>query len=203
MLMRHATLLTLVLLAATPLAAFDPSARTEAPRICILRTDYGEDLMTTRVAAMMRGFLAKELREEGFDTIHSRATFNDVLDGEDAGIADIYVEFVRGDADDYSYGGVGVAGPHGGVEIGVVMSQVAAGIRVYDGRTMQVIDEFTVEARDRAVLPTAIGVGGRHLGLWVGVPVMRGLRYRAVAREAARDAAESIAEIVEDSEVVR
>ena len=195
--MRLATILGFLLLCATPLAAFNPSAETGQPRICILRTDYEEDEMTTRVAAMMRGFLAKELRDAGFETVHSRATFNDVLEGDDADIADIYVEFVRGDAEDYDYGGIGVAGRHGGVELGVVMAQVAAGIRVYDARTMQLIDEFSVEARDRAVLPTAIGAGGRHVGLWIGVPLMRGLRYRAVAREAAADAAETIAELLE------
>ena len=198
--MRPAALLGLGLLFATPVDAFDPSAewddRGEAVRICILRTDFGEHPTTSRVAATMRGFLADELRDAGFEAVESRATYDEVVDGVDSGIADVYVEFVRGDADDDRYGGIGVAGRHGGVELGLVVSYVAAGIRLYDGATMRLIDEFRVEARDRAVVPTAIGVGGRHVGLWIGLPPMRGLRYRAVAREAARDAAEGIGEIL-------
>lgn len=194
--MRYAAIVTLILFSAIPVIAFDPEAEPESPRVAILHTDAGDDFETLRVAAMMRGYLARELRGEGFDAFESRATYEELLEGKEAAAADYYVEFVRAHAGDDGYGGVAVAGRHGGVELGLVVSRVAAAMRIYEGQSLGLIHEFNVQANDRAVMPTAIGIGGRHVGVWVGMPFLRAIRHRGIARDAARDAAQSIATVL-------
>jgi hypothetical protein len=172
-----------------PALAFDPTP-ARGNRIGILNTATEHDVVTLRVAALMRGYLSRELEKQGFDVFDTRNTIDDLLRGADPG-ADFYVEFVRGDGDDRGYGGVGIGGRHGGVGMEVVASSMGAALRIYDGETLDIIDEFDAYARDTALLPTSVGIGGRHAGIWLGLPLQI-LRHRAVAKAAARDAAASI-----------
>ncbi|HEU4522963.1 MAG TPA: hypothetical protein VFT12_13225 [Thermoanaerobaculia bacterium] len=192
--MKRLILLVLVAVSAPVALAFDP-APVRGNRIGILTTDAGDDPATLRVASLMRGYLAGQLKKQGFDAFDTRATFEE-LERTRALDADYYVEFIRAETNDNPYGFGGVGGRHAGVDLALVVSHVAAGVRLYDGRTLEVMDEFDVEARDRSVIPTAIGLGQRGLGVWVGLPVGL-LRSRSVAKEAARDAAISIAGIIE------
>ena len=194
--------LILFALVAFPSAAlaFDP-APVRGNRIGILTTVAAEDdAETLRVAALMRGYLARQLRREGFDAFDARATLGEIDRGRTTD-ADYYVEFLRAETSSDPYGGGVVAGRHGGVDLALVVSHIAAGLRIYDGRTLEIIDDVDVEARSRAVVPTAIGLGQRGLGIWVGLPVGL-MRSRSVAKDAARDAAQSIAAILE-TEAVR
>ncbi|HUP49675.1 MAG TPA: hypothetical protein VNA04_12890 [Thermoanaerobaculia bacterium] len=175
--------------------AFDPSV-APGDRIAVLGTaGYHDVPVPAPVASLLRGYLVRELRGEEFDAFDTRLTHADLLRGERED-ADYYVEIVTGYGTDDPYGGVAVAGRHAAVEIGVVVSRVIAEMRIYDGRTLELIDQVDVQAHDTGVVPTAVGIGGRH-GIWVGLPVMRAMRHRAAAREAARNAAQSIAGILE------
>lgn len=193
---RTVLLVGILLMIGTAALAFDPTRGARGNRIGILaKTAAGDDVGTLRVAALMRGHLARELRREGFDVFHARATLEEIDRGAEPG-ADYFVEFLHGDTADHGYGGVAVGGRHAGVDMELIVSKVAASLRLYDGRTLEVIDDFDVYAQGRAVLPTAIGIGGRHAAFWVGVP-LQVLKQRSVAKAAARDAAVSIAGALE------
>jgi hypothetical protein len=193
---RTVLLISILLMIGTTALAFDPTPASRGHRIGILTTTAADDdVVTLRVAALMRGYLARELRREGFDVFDARATLEEIERGAEPD-ADYFVEFLRGDTADHGYGGVGVAGRHAGVDMELIVSKVAASLRLYDGRTLEVIDDFDVYAQGKAFMPTAIGIGGRHTAFWVGVP-FHVLKHRAVAKAAARDAAESIAGALE------
>lgn len=193
---RTVLLISMFMMIGTMALAFDPTPAARGNRIGILTTTAADDdLVTLRVASLMRGYLARELRREGFDVFDTRATLEEIERGADPD-ADYFVEFIRGDTADHGYGGVGVGGRHAGVDMELIVSKVAASLRLYDGRTLEVIDDFDVDAEGRAVLPTAIGIGGRHTAFWVGVP-FHVLKHRSVAKAAARDAARSIAAALE------
>ena len=193
---RTVLLISMFMMIGTTALAFDPTPAARGNRIGILTTTAADDdLVTLRVASLMRGYLARELRREGFDVFDTRATLEEIERGADPD-ADYFVEFIRGDTADHGYGGVGVGGRHAGVDMELIVSKVAASLRLYDGRTLEVIDDFDVDAEGRAVLPTAIGIGGRHTAFWVGVP-FHVLKHRSVAKAAARDAARSIDEALE------
>jgi hypothetical protein len=193
--MRRLVLTFCVVASASAAFAFDPTP-VRGNRIGILATMAADDdPVTLHVAAAMRRYLSRELRRQGFEAFDVRATFDEVVETDRAD-ADYYIEFITGYASDHPYGGVGVGGRRGGVDLGLVGSYMGADLRLYDAQTMAIIDDISVEGRDRAVVPTAIGIGGRNVGVWVGLPV-RFFRHRAVAKEAAKDAAESIAGILE------
>ena len=196
---RHLFIALLLMVVGTPALAFDPTP-ARGNRIGILNTATENDVVTLRVATLMRGYLARELRKQGFDVFDTKSTIDDLLRGDDPG-ADYYVEFVHGDGDDRGYGGVGIGGRHGGVQMEVVASAIGAALRIYDGQTLDIIDEFDAYARDTAFLPTSIGIGGRHAGIWLGLPLQI-LRHRSVAKAAARDAAASIVAAI-DPEAAR
>src|SRR5688500_13801662 len=167
-------LASLLMIVGTSALAFDPTP-VRGNRIGILNTEFNDrdDLVTLRVASLMRGYLARELKKQGFDVFHARSTMDDLLDGAESD-ADYFVEFVYGDGHDRGHGGVGIGGRNVGVDMAVITSYIAAGLRVYDGRTLEVIDEFDVHARDTALRPTFVSLGGRHTGfsgLWLGIPL--------------------------------
>ncbi|HUP44495.1 MAG TPA: hypothetical protein VM779_03180 [Thermoanaerobaculia bacterium] len=192
--MKRLALFLLVVTHAAAAVAFNPTP-VPGNRIGILNTAVvEEDLVTLRVASAIRGHLARELGKAGFEAFETRATLDEIADG-DRIEADYYVEFVRGDSGESYGGGIGVAGRRGGVDLGIIGSYVSARLRLYDGRTLELIDELYAEASDRAVVPTSIGIGTGRGGIWIGLPV-RMMRNRTVARQAAREAAESIVSLL-------
>jgi hypothetical protein len=190
--MRMKRLLTLLalLISTSPAFAFDPE-RGRVDRIGVLATEATEGRRDR--GAMVRSYLTGALRDRGLDAFNASYTYDDLVrDGRSE--ADFYVELV-GDADERSYGGVGIGGHRGGVDLAVTRNYTSAWVRVYDGRTFQIIDTFDLSKESTAVVPTAIGVGGRHVGLWIALPFVQYARHRAAARAVARDAAELIAEV--------
>lgn len=192
--MKRLALFLLVVTHAAGAAAFNPNP-APGNRIGILNTAVvEEDLVTLRVASLMRGHLARELRKAGFETFETRATLDEIAES-DRTEADYYVEFVHGDSSESHDGGFGIAGRRGGIDLGIGGASISARLRLYDGRTLELIDELYAAASDRAVVPTSIGIGSRRGGIWVGLPI-RLMRSRAVARQAAREAAEEIASLL-------
>ena len=190
--MKRLLLSLILLITASSAFAFDPS-RGRVDRIGVLAAEDHERLDR---GAMVRSYLADALRRRGLDAFNANYTYDELVrDGHSE--ADLYVELV-GDADERGFGGVGVGGHHGGVDLAVIRNYTSAWVRVYDGRTFQIIDTFDLSKESTAVVPTAIGVGGRHVGLWIALPFVQYARHRAAARAVASDAANLIAEVSRD-----
>jgi hypothetical protein len=146
------------------------------------------------VARAISHYLERELRKQGLDAFDARLTYDDLRES-DRRDADYYIEVVSSDGDAAPVGGVGVNGRHVGVDVAMVVSRVAATLRLYNGETLELIDELDLQRNASAVMPTGIGIGGDHLGLWIPLPIY-GSRYRAAARAVARQAAAQIAPLV-------
>jgi hypothetical protein len=187
--MKRLVLAVIVFSMAVPAMAFRPTLH-RGERVGVLRplTFDGRD---GDVANAVTRSLQRELRARGIDAVDAGITFDD-LQREQRIDADYFVEVVSSDADGGPFGGIGVGGDHVGVDISVIVSRVAAQLRLYDGRTLQLIDTYDMQRSAKAVMPTAIGVGGRHVGLWVALPFVHYARYRAAARAVAADAATAI-----------
>lgn len=162
-------------------------------RIGVLRMSsrYAEGADET-VATTLQKDLRRELRAVGFDAFDARASYDDLSRGS-VSHADYYVEVVSSDADNRSVGGGGAAIGRVAVDIDVVVSRVAAEIRVYDGRTLELVDRFDLRNRRTAVVPTGIGVGHRFVWAFIALPLVQYGQYRSAAHEIARQAAERIA----------
>jgi hypothetical protein len=171
--MKRLALLFFVLAQAAAAMAFDPTP-PRGDRIGILNTVADEDdLETVRVASLLRGPLKKELRRAGYEAFDVRATFDEVIE-QNLADADFYIEFMRGDAGD-------VYGIH----------SIFADMRLYDGRTLDLIEEIVVNSH-RGREPVSFGVSTRIGPVWIGLPIALG--SRGAVREAARDAALEIVE---------
>ena len=189
--MQRSLLLALAALLALPVFAFDPAPR-RGDRIGILHSVYDREEGNTYAASLVRSYLRRELEKRGFETFDVRGSVDDLV--RDGGSdADFYVE-LTGEGESSPYGGVGVGDRHVGVDIAVVGSRVAATVNLFDGRTLEQLDSFDLQRRNTTVMPTSIGLGGRHVGLWIAVPFVQWGRYRSAARAVAVDAAESIIE---------
>jgi hypothetical protein len=172
-------LLALCLLSmATTTFAFDSTKRVE--RIGVLRGVSGGPLM-------MADALRRELRSRGFDAFDVERSFEEVNE-DPSDIADYYVEIV-GVPYTADYGGIGVSGRHAAVDVGVVVSRVAAELRVYDGTTMELLATENLSKRSTALLPTGVAVGGGAIYTYLAFPFIERVQQRNVARAAARDAA--------------
>lgn len=195
-------LLPLVLLVtASSALAFDPSrgredesgAESRRASVAVLTTEHAQ---RPHRGEIVRSYLADALKRRGLDAFNVSYTYDDLVrDGRSE--ADLYVELI-GDADERGYGGVGVGGYRGGVDLAVIRNYTSAWVRVYDGRTFQIIDTFDLSKQSTAVVPTSIGLGGRHVGLWIALPFVQYARHRAAARAVASDAANLIAEVSRD-----
>lgn len=184
--------LCLFFLASSALA-FQPNAGS-GNRIGVLRMQHDWDRRDESAVAdgVTRG-LREELRQRGFDAFDTRMTIDDVRHSERAIDADFLVE-IASSSDAGSVGGVDVGGADFGVEMSVVVARVAAQLRVYDGRTLELIQTFDLHKSSTAVLPTAIGIGGRHAYGWIALPFVHWAQLRSAARATARDAAARVAE---------
>ncbi|HYK02379.1 MAG TPA: hypothetical protein VE974_11530 [Thermoanaerobaculia bacterium] len=180
-------LLFALLLLVLPSAAFAFDA-TRATRIGVLR---GTDALQMDVAAALRN----ELRARGFEAFDAVRTYDEaVRDG--AAVADYYVEIAGGDAGSSEYGGIGIGTRHVGVSLGVLVSRVAAEVRIYDGETMELVETHELTKRNTAVVPTSVGIGGASLFAYIALPYIERAQVRRVVRAAGRTAADIVADAV-------
>jgi hypothetical protein len=179
-------LLALVLIALPSVAfAFDA---TRATRIGVLR---GTDALQADVADSLRN----ELQSRGFDAFDAVRTYDEAVN-DGAPVADFYVEITGGEAETSDQGGIGIGTRHGGVSIGVLVSRVAAQVRIYDGETMELVETHELAKRNTAVVPTSIGVGGGSLFAYVALPMIERAQVRRVVRAVARKAADLVIDAV-------
>ena len=145
-----------------------------------------------RIAEAVLNYLRDELQTRGFDAFRVPATV-DTLRLDERPTANYYVEILESHADTSAVGGVGVsAGPVGG-EIGMVVGHVAAVMRVYDAKTMSVVDEFDLSQKHKTVAPTGVGIRGFPIVAWIAVPIAQHTQIRAATHAVAREAADRIA----------
>jgi hypothetical protein len=182
-------LLAALILVLAPAAAFafDTTRRAERIGILLSAADFDHERETV-VEREVRRALRAELRARGFDAFDAERTFDEAArDGELA--ADYLVEIIGGDPQSEEYGGLGIGGRHIDVTVGMVVSRVAADIRVYDAQTMEVLANENLSRRNSAFVPTSLGFGGNHVFAAVALPFFYRAQSRNVARAAARDAA--------------
>ncbi|MDP9191694.1 MAG: hypothetical protein M3P06_08315 [Acidobacteriota bacterium] len=178
--MRRPLLALCLFLAATTASAFDTTKSPE--RIGILRE------ATAGAAALERSLLA-ELRNRGFDAFDAGLTYEELLDQEAVPIAAYIVEIRGGQPHTADFGGIEMLGRHADVSLGMVVSKIAAELRLYDGATMELIASSDLSKRSSAFLPTSIGFGGSSVYASLALPFVAQAQHRRVAKKAAREAA--------------
>jgi len=148
--------------------------------------------MEQSVANTVQNALRRELRSLGFDAFDTRATFDSILRSGPVD-ADFYVEVVSADAAGRPLGGIGVGSGDLAVEVGVLVARVAAEVRLYDARTLKLVERYELQKKSTAVVPTGIGIGGRSIWASIFIPFAHYGQYRAAARDVAHQAAIRIA----------
>ncbi len=190
--MKRALIACLLAAVAVPALAFRTTLR-RGDRVAVLRPQItDDDRGEERVAKTVCVYLQRELRSRGMDAYDAHMTYDDVR-REGSTDVDYYVEVVASNVASVPVGEVGVGNRNVGVDVAVIVSHVAATLRIYDGRTLEVIDTIALRRNASAIMPTAIGIGGDRVGLWLAIPFVQYSRYRAAARAVAQDAAAQIA----------
>ena len=172
-------------------------ALTQSPRpgdrIGVLRmSDRYTHGAEQTVAKTIQTDLRRELRDLGFDAYDARLTY-DELSRHSLPAAEYFVEIISSHSMNHPVGGAGVGAGAVSVEVGVIVAEVAAAVRVYDGRTLNEVAHFDLRKGSAAVVPMGIGLGGRWSWAYVALPFMQYGQYRAAAHDVARQAAERIA----------
>ena len=191
--MKRPVLGLLILLLATPLFAINTNVLRRGARIGVLRMSEQFDVAAERtVSNAIEDALPRALRDCGFDAFDTQRTYDDVRNGDGPGAA-FYVEVVGARAGDREAAGVGVGAENVYASVGVVVSRVAAEVRLYDGKTLELIDRFDLSKKSTAVVPTSVGIGGRYIWAAFALPFVHYGQYRSAAHDVARQAAEAIA----------
>lgn len=192
--MKLVTLLLLALLLVPVANAFDSRSSAD-PRVAILI----DDSAARRSAKLQRSVaesLAQELRHRGIDCRILNGTIDDF---SDIGRRDdLYVEIRQANAGSNSFGGVGAGGRIGSVgvggEISLIGSHAEATLHLYDGQTLDLVEEIEVDASSRGPALTGIGLGGRNSYGFLHLPFFGRRHERAAARQLGREAAWKILE---------
>jgi hypothetical protein len=190
--MKRMLTLSALLLVAGSAFAFDPKpAAPTTPRVGVLRIAEDYDHGEAYVARLMVQDLRKELRERGIDAYDTGLTYDEVSrgDGEDA---DYFVEIAGAGANSGSYAGVGIGSWDFGVGVDLVVSHVAAEVRIYDGRNGELVKRQELRKRNTAVMPTSLYLGGSRWFAAIATPFVQARQYRTITRSAARDAAQLV-----------
>lgn len=200
--MKRALLVAALLLVPMSSNAFDTkrhAPRTGAPRVGVLRVSTEYSHAAEAVATNVVRRLREELVERGIDAFDTGLTYDEIADGrgEDA---DYYVEILGASTDDGSFGGIGVGSQEIGVSVDVVVSRVAAEVRVYDGPTGETLASETLSKRKTAVMPTSLYLGGSRIFAVVAMPFVQQSQYRSLTKAAARDAALIVVEALQPAE---
>jgi hypothetical protein len=177
----------LVVVSGVPAFAFDDS-RDERVRVGVLR---GTDELQMNVAEVV----VRELRARGIDAFDAVRTYEEAVE-DGAAVADFYVEIV-GNASTTEHGGIGVGTRHVGVSVGVLVSRVAAEVRIYDGDTFELVRTHDLSKRNTSLAPTSVGFGGGALFAYIAMPYIERAQLRRVVRATGRSAAMLVSEVAE------
>jgi hypothetical protein len=190
--MKRLALFAVAVAVACPVFSFNPSHHT-GTRVALLQAPIDQGVeYEDRIAANVRHQLVRELRDRGFDAYDARISYAD-LRREQTTDADLYVEIVSGGSYAVPTGEVGVRTSNVAVDIGIVVARVAADLRIYDGRTLELIAKRHLRHENVTVVPTAVGAGTYRMSVWFALPVVQYLRYRSAVGDVVREAATIIA----------
>jgi hypothetical protein len=181
------------------LVAVSASAITteRPPRIALLDLAPRYEMQVDAFGTM-RDSLREALKQHGFDVFTTADRYDDLARSND-GHAEYYVEIVGTDREARVNGGGDVAVGALAVGVSSVKHRELVELRLYDGKTLDVIRTYQLDASSNSLVPTAIGLRSCNfffslfLSPWTErAPARRAIH--AVAREAARritaDAAE-------------
>ncbi|HEX7153142.1 MAG TPA: hypothetical protein VF618_16770 [Thermoanaerobaculia bacterium] len=171
--------------------AFDTSRGRENRVGILLPADFDGDRY---VHDSVRKYLHGELRNAGFVPVNMRDTIDELRERGD-GDAMYYVEITAGESSAEHYAGIGVAGRHGGVDLGVVASKMWVELNIYDGETLELIETYDLAERSSTIAPTGVSLGGPRAWGWVSLPWAQWAQSRRAAKAVARDVAQRIASI--------
>lgn len=194
--MKRLILALCLLLAAGGAEAFDPAVPGPPVRIGILRAPaayYFEN--AEHVQNAIRESLRADLRTRGYDVVLVDRRFDELSDAEESFDVDYFIE-IAGDSRTESHGGVGVGAPHAAVSMGMLVADVGADLFVYDGATLEEIAHTPMSKRNKAFVPTSVGVGGAGLFAWIATPFIERAQVRSVARQLAKDIATEVDNVV-------
>lgn len=185
-------LILLLTFSAAPAFAFR-IAPPPGARIGVLRMsgDFAHGAEGT-VAKTVQNDLREELKALGFKAFDAEKSWEQIASdpGPDA---DLYVEVISSYATNRPVAGAGAGNGSVGIDVAVVVSQVAAAVRVYDGRTLQLLNTYDLQQKATAVLPTSLGLGGRFFWARIPLPFVHYAQYRSAAHAVAEQAAARIA----------
>jgi hypothetical protein len=80
----------------------------------------------------------------------------------------------------------------------VIAARVAAELRVYDARTLEIVEKQSLSKRRTSMMPTSIGIGGRAFYAIIAAPLQR-LGAKSAAQAVARQAADLVADALDPS----
>lgn len=176
--------------------AFDPTAHGN--RVGVLDLSARYDAPDADIAMAIERRLSDELRSRGLDAFEVRAQYSQLQRFEPAN-ADYYVEITGGSGSATPIGNVSLGTRNVVADIGLIVSHVAAQVRLYDGRTLELLQTFDLEHHNTAVVPTGVGIGGwtGRVAFWAAVPIFQWTQTRSAIRSVAQEAASAIAEQVQ------
>jgi hypothetical protein len=177
---------------ASPAFAFDTSHAGHGNRIgVLLMSERVSDNSEMQAAEEVRGALVEALHKAGFDSFETGMTYDQLSRGTND--ADFYVEVLSTDGHAHDSGIGTIDDGRVGADVGILVSNVAAQLRLYDGRSLELVDRFDLSKRKVAPTLRGVSIGGRHGFFSMALPWIRSAQYRGVARDVAADAATKIA----------
>lgn len=186
--MKRLAIVLCALLIASVALGFDPTPG-RGPRIGVL-----ENRDRAPISSMVEQRLIHELQAIGVDAFASRSTIDDVMRDDASAEADYFVEVVNGWSQQAPVAeGEVFTGSSTSVVLSAVVGRLEAEVRLYDARTLELIDTYRLHASSSGFFPTGVGVGRRHFGAWISIPFIAQARTRSAASTVARDAAVKIA----------
>lgn len=157
----------------------------------LMVAEHNAPVTDIRIAESVLNDLRDELATRGFDAFRIEATY-DVLRREDRPVANYFVEIVSSHSEANVHGAIGAAMGPVATEVGMVVGHVAAEMRVYDGRTLELLDRFELDQSHTTVAPTGVGIRGLPIFAWIAVPFVQHSQIRAAEHAVARQAADRI-----------
>ena len=153
----------------------------------LLMPERYADASDLRIVDHVRRYLREELRDAGFRSFDAAMTYDDLHRHDDQN-ADYYIEIVGADASSREHDLGNISDNHASVELALSVKRVAAAIRIYDGKSLELLHTYDLKAKSRAVVPTDVSVGVRGFIAWIAVPIIEHAQFRAAAHDVAEDA---------------
>lgn len=181
----------LIVLTAASAFALDTTKRGNRIGVLVTRDRY-ERGAEAAMSASIGKYLRDELQKAGFDAFLTDVTYDDLTRNVTTA-ADYYVEVASSDTSGGTPGGVGVGSGAVAVDVSVVVAHVAAEVRLYDGRSLELIRRFELQQSKKGIAPTSISIGGGGIWGWFSIPITEVVQFRRAAHSIAKDAATQVA----------